>query len=424
MKKHPPRSGVAKRGLLRVWATCFGPLLALALASAGTAGAATFKVTNTHDSGPGTLRRALHRADTNRGVDRVVIRATGAIRLESALPVLNRVAIKGPGAGKLTVRRRWHTTRCTTRTLRAHCFYVFDVGSSSRLSGISIANGVPADVFSEAYHFYLSDSVVRDAPEASFGGCNPCGGWGIWVHGFSTEALQRELVLANSVVRDNGSWGIRSEGAEATLRRSTVRENRSGGITNEEGCCGAELTVSRSTVNGNGGPGISNTAGATHAHVQLSTLSANSGFAIDDRGVDTTVSQSTLSANNRSIFNEVNLPGTTTTLKSTIVANSLNGDNCVGTVTSEGHNLSDDGSCGLAAQGDQPNTDPLLRPLGDYGGPTRTAALRPTSPAVDAGFADGTTTDQRGLPRIVNYPHVPKAAGGDNSDIGSFELQR
>ena len=34
------------------------------------------------------------------------------------------------------------------------------------------------------------------------------------------------------------------------------------------------------------------------------------------------------------------------------------------------------------------------------------------------------TTDQRGRPRIVNYPGVPMAVGGDNSDIGSFELQR
>jgi len=35
----------------------------------------------------------------------------------------------------------------------------------------------------------------------------------------------------------------------------------------------------------------------------------------------------------------------------------------------------------------------------------------------------GQTTDQRGLSRTVNYPGVPKAVGGDNSDIGAFELQ-
>jgi len=66
----------------------------------------------------------------------------------------------------------------------------------------------------------------------------------------------------------------------------------------------------------------------------------------------------------------------------------------------------------------------VLRPLGSYGGPTKTFALSTASPAVDAGRVAGTAaTDQRGRPRKVDYPGVPTAAGGDNSDIGAFELQ-
>ncbi len=48
-------------------------------------------------------------------------------------------------------------------------------------------------------------------------------------------------------------------------------------------------------------------------------------------------------------------------------------------------------------------TDPLLLPLGRYGGPTPTLHPRQSSPAIDAagpGVAVG--TDQRGLPRLVN----------------------
>ena len=45
-----------------------------------------------------------------------------------------------------------------------------------------------------------------------------------------------------------------------------------------------------------------------------------------------------------------------------------------------GHNLADDSSCGLTAQGDQPDTEPLLRPLDNYGGPTKTFALRTVKP--------------------------------------------
>ena len=58
------------------------------------------------------------------------------------------------------------------------------------------------------------------------------------------------------------------------------------------------------------------------------------------------------------------------------------------------------------------NTDPLLGPLADNGGPTFTQALLPGSPAIDAGVAvAGVTTDQRGVPR-------PQ---GTAPDIGAFE---
>jgi len=57
-----------------------------------------------------------------------------------------------------------------------------------------------------------------------------------------------------------------------------------------------------------------------------------------------------------------------------------------GTVTSHGYNLSsDDGGGYLASPGDQINTDPLLGPLQDNGGPTLTHAPLPGSPAIDAG---------------------------------------
>jgi hypothetical protein len=58
--------------------------------------------------------------------------------------------------------------------------------------------------------------------------------------------------------------------------------------------------------------------------------------------------------------------------------------------------------------------DPLLGPLADNGGLTRTHALLPESPAIDAGFAiDGIDTDQRGQAR----------SAGAAPDIGAYELQ-
>jgi hypothetical protein len=56
--------------------------------------------------------------------------------------------------------------------------------------------------------------------------------------------------------------------------------------------------------------------------------------------------------------------------------------------------------------------NPLLAPLGNYGGPTQTMALLPGSPAIDAGNrAYGGSTDQRGKARV------------GARDIGAFESQ-
>jgi hypothetical protein len=63
----------------------------------------------------------------------------------------------------------------------------------------------------------------------------------------------------------------------------------------------------------------------------------------------------------------------------------------------------------------------LLGPLQDNGGPTRTMALLPASPATDKGKSFGLTTDQRGGLRPFDKS-VANASGGDGSDIGAFEV--
>ena len=82
------------------------------------------------------------------------------------------------------------------------------------------------------------------------------------------------------------------------------------------------------------------------------------------------------------------------------------------TFVSQGNNLigETDGSSGWVGS-DLTGTvatplNPLLAPLGKFGGPTQTMALLPGSPAIGAGnnalIPPGVTTDQRGLPRIVS----------------------
>lgn len=101
------------------------------------------------------------------------------------------------------------------------------------------------------------------------------------------------------------------------------------------------------------------------------------------------------------------------------ILNDNPGANIDGTATSLGYNIStDDGGGNLTGPGDQINTDPLLGPLQNNGGPTLTHALLPGSPAVNTGdpkFIPPPFYDQRGSPfvRVFN----------GRIDIGSFEVQ-
>ena len=110
-----------------------------------------------------------------------------------------------------------------------------------------------------------------------------------------------------------------------------------------------------------------------------------------------------------------------TTIGDTIVAGNaaIISPDLFGTVDQDqGYNLigDGDGASGFTAAGDQVGTaaspiDPLLAPLGDYGGPTQTMALRTGSPAIGQGTTvAGITTDQRGF-----------ALDAPRPDIGAFQ---
>ena len=106
------------------------------------------------------------------------------------------------------------------------------------------------------------------------------------------------------------------------------------------------------------------------------------------------------------------------------------GVNVAGAVESRGYNLVGDAtdSSGWQAS-DRLGTfaqpiDPLLRTYAHLnGGTTLTLALRPGSPAIDAGGPPEIGTDQRGLARTFDDPEVENVAGGNGTDIGAFELQ-
>ena len=90
--------------------------------------------------------------------------------------------------------------------------------------------------------------------------------------------------------------------------------------------------------------------------------------------------------------------------------------NCRGSITSQGSNVADDGTCftGRRHHGDQVvERRILLGPLANNGGPTQTHALLTGSPAIDAvpSGCPPPNTDQRGVTRPV----------GPRCDAGAFE---
>jgi len=89
-----------------------------------------------------------------------------------------------------------------------------------------------------------------------------------------------------------------------------------------------------------------------------------------------------------------------------------------GSVTSRGYNVCSDDAGGLLnGPGDQINTDPLLGPLRNHGGPTLTHMPMRGSPAIDAGDPNTPPPDhdQRGACFLRVF--------GGRIDVGSVETQ-
>src|SRR5882757_5017798 len=109
-----------------LFATCLSALCLIAL----NAQAATITVTNTNDSGAGSLRQAI--ADANNG-DTIDFGVTGTITLTTGqLLVVKSISINGPGSDRLTVDGN-HASRV---------FQVqVDGGGAATIAGLTITNG-------------------------------------------------------------------------------------------------------------------------------------------------------------------------------------------------------------------------------------------------------------------------------------------
>jgi len=343
--------------------------------------AATFTVMNTSDSGAGSFRLAI--SDSSSG-DTINFNSSlngQTITLTSGELLVNKnLTITGPGANQLAINGN-----------AASRVFNISSGITVTIFGLTITNG-----------------------NAGFGF-----GGGIYNQG--------TLTITN-----------------CTLSGNSATTGFGGGIANG-GIAGASMRITNSTLSGNSaglvGGGIYISYYSTLI-VLNSTLSGNSA-ASDGGGIynnyyttlaifNSTLSGNSATYNGGSIYNRL----AELDISDTILTAGASGENIFNlsaTVISWGYNLSNDAAGGdattgpgglLNATGDQRNTDPLLGPLQDNGGPTFTHALLVGSPAIDAGdpnfdpnnFTPPLITDQRGsgFARVVN----------SRVDIGAFEVQQ
>jgi hypothetical protein len=246
------------------------------------------------------------------------------------------------------------------------------------------------------------------------------GGHGGGIANGSTGILtiNQSTITGNSV---NGPFGAGFGGGienygTATVSNSTLSGNhataRGGGIRNQ-----GNLMINNSTISGN------------IANICSTTLCLGSGGGIRNDGGTLMINNSTINGNTAATITANNAAQGgggiygSAKIQNSIVANNHSG-NCSGTLTSEGYNLSSDGTCNFNRPGDLNNHDPVLGPLQNNGGPTQTIALLPGSPAIDGGNPSGCTdgqghllkTDQRGMPR----PDKEDIVG---CDMGAYERQ-
>ncbi len=220
-------------------------------------------------------------------------------------------------------------------------------------------------------------------------------GGAIQTDGEGTVDVTDSVIAGNSSLGSGG--GIAAQGL-ITLTRSTVSgntsDNNGGGLRSYGGAVVINSTMTGNTASSDGGALSGGPLTLVYATITDNTGAGGGNIELDDGGL---------------------------TSFGSVVASPHGSADCVaiGTTTSNGYNVDDDGTCGFKGTGDQSDlkTALALGALADNGGPAPTLLPAATSPLVDqiptaaCGAGLGITTDERGATRPF----------GAACDIGAVE---
>lgn len=410
------------------------------LALAMTAGAASYVVTNTADSGAGTLRAALAAANTAGGLNRITFNIapsnTGTVFVRSTLPpIANNLTIDGSVNGaQITIDGQLNHIldvkagrNVVIRKLTMQNASVFEAGATGGAmtnAGTLLLNGM---TFENNVGFYSGGGALSNTGNLTVTNCTfasnrhqgPGGPAGGAINNVGRLVVTHCNFSNNDSGDDNGG-AIFSSGT-LTVDSSIFTGNAAslGGAIYSMGNAVVRRTSFFANLGDWGGAmahsGNLSMTNCTFYLNQVSGLSGRGGGAIYSSGALTAI-HCTFAANGDSgsgTGGALNLYYATATLENTLIVKGA-GPNCVNNSSTLTvlNSIADDNTCGTATQ----FSDGAIKlgPYSDNGGPTPTMALLAGSVAVDAGAGGlGVTIDQRGMAR-------PQGAG---VDIGAFEWQ-
>jgi hypothetical protein len=363
-----------------------GVALAATLVS-GTAAQARdpIVVTNTDDTGTGSLRDAVTQANGALGLDSITFASgvTGTITLGQEIPITDQVIINGPGQRNLTISGNDHSR-------------IFDINATATILGFTFTGG-------------------KDV-----------GGGAIKVDSGTNLSLGFSTITGNDATTGvgGGIWGA-GDDVDIAVSQSTISGNKGakGGGIYSSGAHGYTKVLA-STLSGNqattdaGGGGIFSSGGTTagterYLSLGQATLANNTAVAggyASGGGV-------------RALHGTVYLRDAIVGHNNAVVTGSRDISLGTGADIDAAFSLVQDAS-GLPAS-NITGQDPKLGPLQNNGGPSDTLMPAADSPVIDKGSTGIQDHDQRGLPLKFDFPGIANSSetGADASDIGAVERQ-